>query len=839
MARRTSFTRRSFLASTVAGIGLTTSRSAVKASKALAASRIFGSLDGGRGVASVDWAVPSLPYRILVEVPAADLGSRKRDRLPASLELDFTSPEFSSLGLPGPVDLDSVQVLRHDPITGEVLPAPVWPFGRTPGELASRFLDKSLPWDFPISGAPYGPRRLFPRGAYLMNAKGSGNPGLLVWDHTQDGRSSSHYAVYFNTKKAGTTWTAPRQGFVGDGSPRRDPRTPSLSGTSYNRVAVDDWDEDGLNDLIVGVDNGDCGYLLLFRNEGDKDRPKFGTGEYLRDATGEILATPNLPSALIIDWNSDGIKDLVIGVNGPRVVWYENVGTNANRKLVFRDFIKADGKALVTPNKPCPESPHFINDYSPTIEVVDWDDDGDLDLLVGGYITGYIWYYENVGNGPDGTPTLEFRGSIEADGKPIDTIWGAAPCAVDLNGDGKPDLITGSFGQKMGGGDAPSEFLLYYENIGTRSHPKFTQRKVEYEGEVPKDSSDVLGTPRPFGINELGLTDLVISTYSNIYLARNIGSKTSPKWKVEKQEAVWGTSPLNATQIIDLNGDGYLDLVQSPLDRDDVIPKIRINRGLGPHGVFDPPQPLLPKGQEIYHPTPYGDPWNFVYLHDFDGNGTLDLLWADGPGNAYLHRNHGTNRQPDFDTQGEKLLLADGSPIRVGPPVVPMDQVSDFTVMQGSRAGIVAADFNGHGKTDIAMGDTYGDVYYFENVGNNQKPRFAAGVKLGNLGERAVPLAYDWDHDGRIDILGVAWSGQMAWYRNLGPGASPQFAPGQPLNLPPTVPFGSRMVIADWDGDGDDDFLVMCSYPLFCWLDGTYAKYGYARSRTLRVQAKD
>lgn len=822
-------TRRSFLAAT----GMTSFCSGL-AAKALSTPHV-GSSGAHSELMSSDWCVPTLPYRILVEVPASDIGPRKWDRAPASLELDFTSHEFSSLGLPGPVDLDSIQVLRHDSITRQVLPAPIWPFQRTAGELASRFLDKSLEWNFPISGAPYGPPRSFARGAYLMNVKGQGNPGLLVWDHIQVGQTSSYYAVYFDTKKTGEIWKAPRQGFVGDGSPRRDARTPSLTGTCYNRVAVDDWDENGLMDLILGVDGGDCGYLLLFRNEGDKSYPKFGTGEYLRDASGEILLTPNLPSPCIVDWNGDGIKDLVIGVGGPRVVWYENVGSNTNRKFVFRGFIKADGKELVTPNKPCPESPHFVNDYSPTVEVVDWDNDRDLDLLLGGYITGYIWYYENVGNGPDGTPTLEFRGPIEADGKPIDTIWGAAPCVVDLNDDGKPDLITGSFGQRMGGGDMPNEFLLYYENVGSRSHPKFTQRKVYYEGETPED---IIATPRLFGFNERGLKDLVISTWGDVYLARNVGSKTSPRWKVERLEAVWGTSPLNATQIIDLNGDGHLDLVQSPLDRNDVVPKVCINKGLGTQGVFDPPQPLLPKGQEIQHPARYGDQWNFIYLYDFDGKGTLDLLWADGPGNAYLHRNRGTNSHPDFDTKGEMLLMTDGTPIKVGPPVVPIDQISDFTVMQGSRAGIVAADFNGDGKTDIVMGDTFGDVYYFENLGSNQEPRFAAGVKLGNLGERAVPLAYDWDCDGRIDILGVAWSGQMEWYRNLGPRARPRFAPGQPLNLPPTVPFGSRMVIADWDGDGDDDFLVMCSYPLFCWLDGSYVKHGYARARMLRVEAK-
>src|SRR5678815_5743584 len=184
------------------------------------------------------WTVTSLPYRVLVEVPAFDIGSRKADNLPASVELDFSSPAFSSLKLSGPVDLDSIQVIRYDPSTGTSLPAPVWPFARTQGEVASRFIDKSLPWDFPLSDQPVTVEskvETFPRGAYLMNAKGSGNPGILVWDHTQDGNAASHYAIYFRTLKKGERQTVPRQGFVGDGSPRRDIGPAATGDSQYER----------------------------------------------------------------------------------------------------------------------------------------------------------------------------------------------------------------------------------------------------------------------------------------------------------------------------------------------------------------------------------------------------------------------------------------------------------------------------------------------------------------------------------------------------------------------------------------------------------------------------
>ncbi|HPA46797.1 MAG TPA: VCBS repeat-containing protein [bacterium] len=780
-----------------------------------------------------DWAVPELPYRLLVEVPAVDIGERTSDALTASLEVGPFTSIMTKLDLQDWIDIDSFQVIRYDSVSGKALPAPAWPFARTENERPSRFLDKSMPWNFPMAGGstiPVEQSSCFPRGAYLTNAKGIGNLGLLAWDHVQDATQCSYYAIYFDTLKNDRGPKIPRQGFLGDGSPRRDLKASSLTGSLYNRIAVDDWDGDGLTDFIVGMG---FGHVLLFRNEGMPERPVFTAGEYLRNAVGMILNAHGMATPEIVDWNGNGVNDLLVSwENAECLTWYENLGTNTERKLEYRGFIQADGKNIIVPAQPNPESPHYTRDYAPAVEAVDWDNDGDVDLLLGGYITGYIWYYENAGNGPDGTPTLTFRGPIEADGKPIDTIWGAHPCAVDLDGDGDLDLMSGSFGQAMGGGDQVSKFLHYYENTGTRNEPQFTERPVQYDGKEP---SDILAQARPVDFNNDGLTDLFISTFANFYLAENTGTKTAPKWKVTIQEADWGLSPLSATQFIDWNGDGHFDIINCPLDGPGE-PMVLLNEGKGTHGVFRPAQRLLPEGQVIEHPQPYGDPWVFAYVYDFEGDGDLDLIWADGPGNAYLHRNNGTKEQPDFDTAGEKLTTVNGEPIKVGPPVVAISEITDFVAMQGSRAVLTAFDFDGDGDTDLAIGDTFGDVFYYANVGTGEKPVFAEPVKLGNLGSRAKPITYDWDHDGRMDIVGAAWSGQMEWYRNMGPGAELQFAAPQALQLPPSVYYSPRLVIVDWNGDGDDDCMIRSSYPWFCWLDASYIKHGYIQGKIIGVE---
>ena len=76
------------------------------------------------------WTVAALPYRVLVEVEPVDLGGRRGDSLPASVDLDFTPQRLAALGVEGRVDLDSIQVFRFDPAGGAVMK-----FCKPPGTL--------------------------------------------------------------------------------------------------------------------------------------------------------------------------------------------------------------------------------------------------------------------------------------------------------------------------------------------------------------------------------------------------------------------------------------------------------------------------------------------------------------------------------------------------------------------------------------------------------------------------------------------------------------------------------------------------------------------------------
>lgn len=773
------------------------------------------------------WIVDALPYRLQVEVPPIDLGERKTDFRPASLSLDFGSSHFKTFDNSGNVDLNSLRVFKVDPKTGERQTVSRWPFARTDGELASRFDDDSL------SEA---------ENAYLINVEGDKQAGSLVWNHRQEGNETSAYSIYFDFLPQGTKQRVPRKGFIGDGNPRRATESEILTGWVYNSVEVDDWDGDGLPDLIVGIVNG---HMLLFRNQGKRNQPAYGQGSYLRDAENKIIqASSSLTNPRIVDWNNDGALDIVLGIQRGQVSWFENVGTNKDRRLVARGKLHVEGEELSIPKKPCPEAEHYQHEDTPGIEVVDWDNDGDIDLLLGGFITGRIWLYENTGNAADGTPTLSFEGAIQADGKPLDTSWCAYPCAVDLDGDGDLDLLSGNLSQQLGGKlGPPLPGLLYYENTGSRSVPRLKLRQLKYQAEEGTTQyEEALSNARPFDFNGDGLLDLVVADMYKVHIFTNVGTSSKPEFSVELLKSKWGVKKLEVyvvTQILDWDGDGDLDLLSSSSDSTEAA-RLTINKGQGQYGLFAEPRNIMPKGKGNPHPENYGDPYNYLYHYDIDADGDLDIFWTEHDGFAFLHRNQGTQKTPNYDLEGERLMLTDGQPVKVGPAVVAPKDVEGFIQMQGARASISICDFDRDGLYDMAMGEAYGEVYYFANVGTAAQPVFAAGVKLGKSAERSKIVAYDWDEDGRVDIVSTSWGMGKFWYKNLGSESESLFAEKAPFELPRTIPAWNKgMVIADWNGDGDDDFVLQSLFPWFCWVDGSYRKHGYAQGKLLEVQSRE
>ncbi|MFB3904760.1 MAG: FG-GAP repeat domain-containing protein [Acidobacteriota bacterium] len=757
-------------------------------------------------------------HRILVRVDPIDSGARQRDQMPARLVLGRELVAQAAGEAGRRLDVASLQIARYR--EGEAQPADFskWAYGQAPWEVPFRWYDDSIPWDFPEFAGnidrtegrlEYGQR---PGWGYFYETLGEWESGRLAWVHTQERNKPSYYAIYFDLLPAGQEPGAvPRRGFLGDGFERITDAGASTHGVRTGRVETTDWNGDGLTDILLG---GERGGMIWFPNRGSRSAPSFPYSKMLFMADGRPLDVGFSSAPLVVDWDGDGRRDLLSGAEWNRALFYRNVGTNSNPRLEYRGFLQADGKPLALPHEPNPEIKGiYKTDYHPVLAAGDWDGDGDEDLLAGGYVTGMVFWFENIGRDAGGVPLLRFRGPVEADNAPIDTEWCAAPCLADFDADHDLDLISGSMAMTAEGGDSASSenFLYYFENVGTAGKPALKRRPFPVRGRFHQGH---LASPRAADLNGDGLLDLVVGSGADLYLFFNVGARQAPLWQYDPKRLSghWTTDPIWG-QVVDWNQDGQFDLVQGF--------SVWLNRGVGNPGLFEAPRSLLPPGEEVFHKSPRGDQWTFTQVADLDSDGRADILYGVHEGWVYFHRNRGGTNRPRYDTAGVKLRTTGGLPLQVGPQP---GQKWDFDVLQGARTTLTAADYDRDGRLDLVVGDTYGKVRYYRQVSGGPAPTFAAPVLIAEVGSRLVPATTDWDGDGWPDVL--IGAGKVHLVLNAAGRVESPFWPARVLEVPP-VPFNSTITGADWNGDGDNDLLDLASYGYLCWYERSFLEHGY------------
>ncbi len=139
----------------------------------------------------------------------------------------------------------------------------------------------------------------------------------------------------------------------------------------------------------------------------------------------------------------------------------------------------------------------------------------------------------------------------------------------------------------------------------------------------------------------------------------------------------------------------------------------------------------------------------------------------------------------------------------------------------GSRATPCVFDWDGDGRDDLICGDGYGWVWFFKNIGTAQSPAYAPGTHIQaggadlNSGIRAVVRMFDWDQDGLIDLVGSSDT-SVYWCKNTSQGSTPTLlapvairAPVAGSGLQP-ISIGPRMRLdlVDWNSDGVVDLLI-------------------------------
>ncbi len=128
-----------------------------------------------------------------------------------------------------------------------------------------------------------------------------------------------------------------------------------------------DWDADDDLDVVVGSHDG----LFLVQNQGTRKSFEPAEREFIK-ADGEPVAdrVPYL-CPTVVDWDSDGLLDVLCGYRDGSVQWFRNLGTPAEPRLTRAGVL-------------IPASEE-VNDRGQMarICVTDWNQDGHLDLVLG------------------------------------------------------------------------------------------------------------------------------------------------------------------------------------------------------------------------------------------------------------------------------------------------------------------------------------------------------------------------------------------------------------------------------------------------------------------------
>lgn len=309
---------------------------------------------------------------------------------------------------------------------------------------------------------------------------------------------------------------------------------------------------DGLRDLIVSPNapnaSENFNSVVYYKNTGTDSFPdfQFQQSNLLQD---NMIEVGEGAYPVFFDYDNDGLKDLFIGDYGyfdtigfkHKIAQFKNTGTPTIPKfeLITRDYANMSSLGIT----------NMVPSFG------DLDGDADADMMVGGY-DGKLHYFENTAlAGGTANFVLSQPNFRNSNSRVIDVGDFAVPQIVDIDNDGKLDLVIGGRNGK----------IAYYHHIGSAiATTPLMDSVTHFFGNIKVNLPGyVTGYSYPFVFKQNGITKLLVGEESGyIRMYDNIdGNLTGVFSLVDSTYERIFQGTRTAPNGADVDNDGYMDLI--------------------------------------------------------------------------------------------------------------------------------------------------------------------------------------------------------------------------------------------------------------------------------------
>ena len=313
-----------------------------------------------------------------------------------------------------------------------------------------------------------------------------------------------------------------------------------------------DVNNDNIRDLVVSpnTENNSENFesIMVFLNTAEDNNPSFHytQNNFLQNKTLDF-GSGAYPAT--IDYNNDGLKDLIIGNYGyfsnsnpsSQLALLRNIGsqTEPNFEVIDRDF---GGLGTIPLDTILNQS---VKGIFPTL--ADLDNDGDVDLIVGDN-NGKIHFFKNIANsGQDAEFELQNVNFFN-----IDIGQHSTPFLFDMNGDNLFDLIIGQV----------NGTISYAENSGTLYEPIFNTINEDFGGISVNNDESLYGFSTPYVYAENNEINILIGSESGqIYHYRSVNNDLSLNFELVSDDFQNLSQGKNTALVYeDFTNDGKRDM---------------------------------------------------------------------------------------------------------------------------------------------------------------------------------------------------------------------------------------------------------------------------------------